>query len=109
VARLPWFPVAVSGDSMEPTLRSGEWWLARRTRRWRVGDVVVVRQPEQEDLLTVKRITRREGDGWWVEGDNPTRSRDSRHYGPLEPEAILARLVLRYRPLPPRRISPRGG
>jgi len=109
MARLPWFPVAIAGDSMEPTLRSGEWWVARRTRRVAVGDVVVVRQPEQEDLLTVKRITDREGARWWVEGDNSERSRDSRHYGPVDPEAIVARLVLRYRPLPPRRIPRRGG
>jgi nickel-type superoxide dismutase maturation protease len=104
MARLPWFPVAVAGDSMEPTLRPGEWWLARRARRVRVGDVVVVRQPEQGDLLTVKRITRREGSRWWVEGDNAAHSRDSRHYGPVDPEAILARLVIRYRPLPLRRV-----
>ena len=104
MVRLLWFPVAVAGDSMEPTLRSGEWWLARRTRRVAVGDVVVVRQPEQEDLLTVKRITRREGARWWVEGDNAAHSRDSRHFGPVTDEAVLARLVIRYRPLPLRRI-----
>lgn len=104
MARLPWFPVAVAGDSMEPTLSAGEWWLARRTRRVAVGDVVVVRQPEQEDLLTVKRITRREGARWWVEGDNSAHSRDSRHFGPVTEEAVLARLVIRYRPLPPRRV-----
>ncbi len=104
MARLPWFPVAVAGDSMEPTLRSGEWWLARRTRRVAVGEVVVVRQPEQGDLLTVKRITRREGAHWWVEGDNAAHSRDSRHFGPVTDEAVLARLVIRYRPLPLRRL-----
>jgi signal peptidase I len=109
MARLPWFPVAVAGDSMEPTLRSGEWWLARRTHRVAVGDVVVVRQPEQGDLLTVKRITRREGSRWWVEGDNAAHSRDSRHYGLVDQEAIVGRLVVRYRPLPLRRTSPRGG
>ena len=109
MARLPWFPVAVAGDSMEPTLRAGEWWLARRTRRVRVGDVVVVRQPEQGDLLTVKRVTRLEGAKCWVEGDNPPRSRDSRHYGPVDREEIIAHLVVRYRPLPPRRIPRLGG
>ena len=109
MARLPWFPVAVSGDSMEPALSDGQWWVARRTRRVRVGDVVVVRQPEQAGLLTVKRITRRDGTRWWVEGDNRDRSRDSRHYGPVDQEAIIGRLVVRYRPLPLRRISRRGG
>lgn len=101
---LPWFPVVIAGDSMEPTLRAGEWWLVRRTRKVSVGDIIVVRQPEQEDLLTVKRITRREGARWWVEGDNAAHSRDSRHFGPVTEEAVVARLVMRYRPLPLGRI-----
>ena len=107
--RMPWFPVAVAGDSMEPTLHAGEWWLARRTSRVGVGDVVVLRQPESDHLLTVKRITRQEGGRWWVEGDNPTRSRDSRAYGLIADDAVIARLVVRYRPLPLRRIPRRGG
>jgi nickel-type superoxide dismutase maturation protease len=109
MAGLPWFPVAVAGDSMAPTLRAGEWWLARHTSKVSVGDVVVVRPPGADDLLTVKRITRREGDGWWVEGDNAGRSRDSRAFGPIAHEAVLGRLVLRYRPLPLRRVPRRGG
>jgi signal peptidase I len=104
MGRLRWFPVVIAGDSMEPSLSGGEWWLARRTGRVSVGDIVVVRPPDQTDLLTVKRITRREGSRWWVEGDNVAHSRDSRHYGPVDPEAILARLVIRYRPLPLRRV-----
>ena len=106
---MPWFPVVIAGDSMAPTLCEGEWWLARRTREVMPGDVVVVRQPERDGLLTVKRIIRGEGSRWWVEGDNPGRSRDSRHYGAVAPEAISARLVLRYRPLPLRRLARRGG
>jgi signal peptidase I len=109
MAGLPWFPVAVAGDSMAPTLHAGEWWLARRTSKVGVGDVVVLRPPGDDDLLTVKRITRHEGDSWWVEGDNAGRSRDSRAFGPVAPEAVLARLVLRYRPLPLRRVPRRGG
>ena len=104
MGRLPWFPVVIAGDSMEPTLSAGDWWLARRTGRVSVGDIVVVRPPDQADLLTVKRVARREGRGWWVEGDNAAHSRDSRHFGPVTEEAVLARLVIRYRPLPLRRV-----
>ena len=40
---------------------------------------------------------------WWVEGDNPAVTDDSRRYGPAE---VLARVVLRYWPLPPARVPP---
>ena len=104
MAPLPWFRVAVTGDSMTPALREGEWWLARRGGRPRVGDVVVVDHPEQDGLLAVKRLIRREPDGWWVEGDNADRSRDSRHFGSIAEERIVGRLLVRYAPLPLRRV-----
>lgn len=95
------FRVAVSGDSMAPALRDGDWWIARRTRSFNAGDVVVVDHPEYPGLLAVKRAVRPTPDGWWVEGDNPDRSRDSRHFGPVPIERLLGTVVLRYRPLPP--------
>ena len=95
----PIFRVAVSGDSMAPTLRDGEWWIARRNRPVRPGDVVVVDHPEYPGLLAVKRAVRQVPGGWWVEGDNPERSRDSRHFGPVAPERLLGTVVLRYWPL----------
>ena len=85
---------------MEPALRDGEWWLAVRTRRFGAGDIVVIEHPEYAGLLAVKRLVRREASGWWVEGDNPARSRDSRHFGALADASIRGRLIVRYRPLP---------
>ena len=43
---------------------------------------------------------RPDGPLWWVEGDNPAVTDDSRKYGPAE---VLGRVVLRYWPLPPSR------
>ncbi|MBT2226074.1 S26 family signal peptidase [Nonomuraea sp. NEAU-A123] len=40
----------VSGPSMEPTLRSGDRLLVRRTRRVRAGQIVVVRIPNPPPL-----------------------------------------------------------
>ena len=102
MARWPWLRVAVAGDSMEPALRDGEWWIARRTRRLRPGDVVVVDHPDG-DFLAVKRLVRRTGRECWVEGDNPTRSTDSRHFGSLDQERLIGKVLVRYAPLPPRR------
>lgn len=94
---------------MEPTLRNGDWWIARRGGRVRVGDVVLVAHPERPGLRVVKRVVRRSEAGWWVEGDNPTASEDSRTFGPVAEDLLVARLFLRYRPLPPKRLRRHGG
>jgi nickel-type superoxide dismutase maturation protease len=98
VRRSRWWAVEVRGDSMAPTLCEGDWLLARRTTRVRPGDLVVLARPDRPNLLVVKRLIRRDETGWWVEGDNPAASDDSRLFGPV-PE-VLARVVLRYAPRP---------
>ena len=94
--------VLVEGPSMLPTLRAGDCLLVREGGRVRPGSVVVARFPSRPDLLVVKRAVRREGDLWWVQGDNPAVMDDSRRYGPAE---VLAVVRWRYWPLPPRRIA----
>lgn len=93
--RLPLFRVTIAGPSMLPVLASGEWWLGVRTRAIRPGDLVVF---QRAGLTSVKRVMRAEAGGWWVEGDNKEASTDSRRYGPIEPDCITGRLVLRLRP-----------
>ena len=88
--------VLVEGPSMQPTLRAGDCLLVRRPRRMRAGAVVVARFAARPDLLVVKRAVRPEGALWWVEGDNPAVTDDSRRYGPAE---VLGVVVLRYWPV----------
>lgn len=103
-----WWRVAVSGASMSPTLVEGDWLLCARLRdstsvgRLRPGGIVVVRRPDRPELLVVKRLVRRTPDGWWVEGDNPAASDDSRLFGPVPDSCVLARVLLRYAPRPRR-------
>jgi nickel-type superoxide dismutase maturation protease len=104
-AMVPLLSVAVVGHSMRPTLREGDRLLARRiddATALRPGDVVVVRRPDRPDLVLVKRIVRREDDGWWVQGDNEGRSDDSRTFGAVPDAGVLARVVLRWWPHPRR-------
>ena len=89
---------------MLPTLTPGDCLLVGPPRRVRAGDVVVARFAARPGLLVVKRAVRPDGDLWWVEGDNPAVTDDSRRYGPAE---VVARVVLRYWPLPPGRLPPR--
>jgi nickel-type superoxide dismutase maturation protease len=95
--------VLVSGDSMEPTLHEGDMLLVSYGGRVHPADVVVVSLPGGRPL-SVKRAVLRGAEGWWVEGDCPSRSTDSRQLGPLPDASVLGRVVLRYWPRP-RRLS----
>jgi phage repressor protein C with HTH and peptisase S24 domain len=89
--------VLVRGPSMAPTLRDGDAVLAWRGGDPRPGDIVLARFPSRVDLLVVKRAVRPDGPLWWVAGDNPYGSDDSRTYGPAE---VIGRVILRYWPRP---------
>lgn len=99
------FRVEVRGDSMAPTLRSGDVAVAAVFGAPRVGDVVVLEHPERPGLELVKRVTAGPGDlgsdaralgpgEWWVEGDDPLRSTDSRHFGAVGIDDVRARVAL---------------
>ena len=94
------FPATIAGDSMLPTLRDGDWVLVRRTQRLRRGQIVAVRDPRVMDRILVKRIVDQRLSGWWVLGDNPDRSTDSRSLGSIPTELVLGRVLGRYYPLP---------
>ncbi|MGH8868899.1 MAG: nickel-type superoxide dismutase maturation protease [Actinomycetes bacterium] len=91
--------MAVSGPSMLPALSPGDWLLVRWGARVRPGDVVVLRRPDRADLLVVKRAVRRLDRGWWVAGDNPGASDDSRTFGVVPVDQVLGRVLCRYWPL----------
>ena len=91
MARL--FTVGVSGPSMAPTLRHGDAVLAYSTTRVQPGDLVIARFRSRSDLLVVKRAVRPSYGGWWIEGDNPLVTDDSRKYGEA---TVLARVLFRY-------------
>lgn len=91
--------VRIVGPSMEPAVVNGDWWLVRRSPRLRPGVIVLMKHPLRPDLSVVKRLVERRAEGWWVLGDNPDLSEDSRQFGTVPEELIVGRLVLRYRPL----------
>jgi len=91
--------VRIVGPSMEPYLRNGDVHLVALRARVKAGDAVLLSHPDRPELLTVKRIVRRDDDGWWVEGDNRDESTDSRHFGAVPEESIRGRIIFRLRPL----------
>lgn len=71
----------------------------------RPGDVVVARQPDRPHLEIIKRIRSIDAAGTiFLVGDNPMASTDSRDFGAVSREQILARVRWRYWPLPPIRL-----
>jgi nickel-type superoxide dismutase maturation protease len=83
---------------MSPTLSDGDVLLISRRARPRPGALVLVSWPQRPGVLSVKRAVGRHGQGWWVLGDNPAASTDSRHLGTATPVAVvLARLSPRPR------------
>lgn len=84
------FPIQrfiIRDHSMEPTLKPGDEVLAWRYLRPSVGSVVIGRH---RDLLIVKRVERIEDGKFFLLGDNPRRSIDSRRFGPISIHGIVA-------------------
>ena len=87
---------------MQPTLRDGDLLVVRVGAVPQVGSLVVVRLPGRTGVA-VKRATRREPDGWWVERDNPDEGVDSWVVGAVPDADVVAEVVTRL--WPPRRIE----
>jgi signal peptidase I len=103
------FRLEIAGRSMVPTLEPGDWAVAVAVSHPRRGDVVVVEQPQRPGFEIVKRISGVPGDlvvdgrtlgphRYWVEGDDPRWSTDSRRFGPVPRERVKARVLLVYWP-----------
>ena len=97
--------IRIIGRSMEPALYEGDWVLTRynpqglseRSIMKSMGKAVLVRRSVEPELLTVKRLKRALDTGYWVEGDNPDASTDSRQYLTISREEIVGRILFRYR------------
>lgn len=83
---------------MQPALRPGDRVLVASWARPRVGDIVVMRDPEAHSTFVVKRVESITNEQAVVKGDNPWVSRDSRHFGPVPRSLIVGRVVYRYLP-----------
>lgn len=80
---------------MLPTFGPGDWLVVMWGAAPKVGRVVIAE--EADGTLVIKRVTGQNEQGWWLEGDNPEVSRDSRRLGPFWPEKIRGRVLFRYK------------
>jgi signal peptidase I len=96
--------VAVSGNSMSPSYREGDWLIIRnlsgKKHTLKIGAVYLVQDPNRPGIKLLKRLKEsrieHEVIRYWVEGENPL-SEDSRSWGWLERDQFVAKVVLKYR------------
>jgi signal peptidase I len=108
LVRLRPYRVAVTGPSMAPALEPGDFLVAARGLRPGRGSLVVVEHPGRPGFEIVKRVERAPGDlaagrvlgpgKYWLTGDDPGQSTDSRTMGPIDASRIRGVVVARYWP-----------
>ncbi len=107
----------VSGDSMTPTLESGQEVFAENiTSKFspiKKGDIIVFTLKTGEEHILIKRVYGLPGDelevdqrsykvpndSYFVLGDNEAKSTDSRSFGYIKSENILGRALFIFRPI----------
>lgn len=89
----------VSGNSMRPALFAGQYILSEQLsyffRNPAIGEVVILKSQICGRKL-VKRIAVVKNGSYFVVGDNPENSLDSRNFGPVKKEDILARVCYNF-------------
>jgi signal peptidase I len=95
--RFPLLLRRVSGESMLPTLKPGQLVIGFRSNRWpKTGDIIIFRH---QGIEKIKRVTSVSKTGnFEVLGDNNKSSTDSRTFGDLKVEVIVAKLLTLKRP-----------
>ncbi|MSW47820.1 MAG: S26 family signal peptidase [Actinobacteria bacterium] len=89
--------MAVSGASMAPKYRNGDWLLVRWGGGFYVDHIVVIERESYPGIFYIKRVKSIKGNEVWVEGDNRQSSEDSHKWGAISPEEIVGKVLFRYR------------
>lgn len=90
----------VRGSSMSPTYNEGDRLFVSHIPYLlsppKTNDVVIVKDPRTSRLL-LKRITKIKSDAYFVTGDNPKVSTDSRTFGEVARKSIIGKVLFRYK------------
>ena len=86
----------VAGDSMLPTLKTGDRVLVDPSARIEIGDIVLANHPYKKTVRMIKRLSSIDSDGnYFLAGDNNADSTDSHTFGKIPAKDILGKVVCR--------------
>ncbi|MEJ7848956.1 MAG: nickel-type superoxide dismutase maturation protease [Pyrinomonadaceae bacterium] len=86
----------VEGNSMKPTLEDGDSVFIEPANQFRAGDIVLTNHPFKKSVKILKRIESITLEGaYFLVGDNPTESTDSRSFGAIPAKEIIGKAVCR--------------
>jgi len=84
----------VEGDSMFPSLKNGDFVLINPAFEPQIGDIVLADHPFKKSVKIIKRIKEINAeDRFFLIGDNPKESTDSRSFGTISRKDILGKIV----------------
>lgn len=85
---------SVEGESMFPILTGGDRVIVDPRADVRTGDIVLADHPFKSSVRILKRVTEITADGrYFLEGDNPVESSDSRSFGSIAASDIRGRVI----------------
>ena len=79
---------------MLPTLKEGDYILVFRTSKIKQNDIILLRDPRNGHAV-VKRVLSIRPHAYFVIGDNPEHSTDSRHFGWVEKHLVVGKVIKR--------------
>ena len=88
--------ILVEGDSMLPNLKNGDGILIDPDAKIAAGDIVIAKHPFKKSVIILKRLAEIDENGnYFLVGDNPSESTDSRTFGAVSAKHILGKAVCR--------------
>jgi nickel-type superoxide dismutase maturation protease len=86
--------ILVDGESMFPILTSGDKVIVAPASIVRIGDIVLAEHPIKGSVRIIKRVSEITPEGrYFLVGDSPLESSDSRSFGAVSANLILGRIT----------------
>ena len=88
--------ILVEGDTMLPSLKNGDGDLIDPDAEIAAGDIIIAKHPFKKSVIILKRLAEIDENGnYFLVGDNPSESTDSRTFGAISAKHILGKAVCR--------------